>query len=93
LGTAATHDDPGTGLHAMAATMAQTYGNTDENENDEDGNRRAPGNGSSTGLAVHSGPAAGGGAPAARSGGRYCSADFGVGWALGGSQRARAGLQ
>ena len=67
------HDDPGTGLHAMAATVAQTYGNPDGNESDEEGNGRAPGTGGSTGgstgVAVHSGPAAGGGAPAARPGG------------------------
>ena len=65
-GTAATHDDPGTGLHAMAATVAQTYGNPNGNESDEDGNGRAPRTGGSTGAAVHSGSAAGGGAPAAR---------------------------
>ena len=46
--TAATYDDPGTELHARAATMAQIYGNPDENESDEDGNGLAPGNGGST---------------------------------------------
>ena len=59
-----------TGLHAMAATVAQTYGNPNENDGDGGGgNGRAPRTGGSTGVAVHSGPAARGGAPAARPGG------------------------
>ena len=88
-GTTATHDDPGTGLHAMAATVAQIYGNPDGNDSDEDGNGRAPGTGGSTGVDVHSGPAAGGGAPAARPGGAGARASLWSGRARGLQVRGR----
>ena len=53
------------------------------------GNGRAPGNGGSTGVAVHRGPATGGGAPAARPGGAGARASMWSGRARGLQVRGR----